>query len=169
VARALFAAAAVGLPVGASAGDDGWSLASTSNGAFTVETPCDAADLAQGARVPDSAVNMAEIVSGSRVLCRKGSMLFVAGLLDLADTPAGATAFDLFAKHVRDDPTREGTPSELKVDGRRLFVNRQESSNRLAQVGFVEISRTKLVFAVAGADGSGTLAVEQQRRDVDRF
>jgi hypothetical protein len=155
---------------GALASDgDAWARAISPNRVFSVETPCGAAEVAKAQQVPDSALKMG-FTPRSRVLCRKGKLLFVAGEVRDTRLPAGARSlFDLVSSKTRTDPTAEGVPSSTKTDGRRTFVTRQVDADSLAQTGLVEVNATTIIVVVAGIQAESGLSDADRAATVDRF
>jgi hypothetical protein len=169
MARAAVGLALISASATALASDDVWAVAASQNGVFTAETPCNSAELGAMKPVPDSVITQEALVPDSRILCRKQSLFFVAAEIEDGNLPARSTLFDMFSTHILSDKTAEGTPSQTMIGGKRALLNRQETNDRLAQTGFVEISRTKLIFLVAGAEENSGLSIQRQRELVDHF
>jgi hypothetical protein len=164
-------AGALGFASAAVAGDKAWTPTAASNGVFSIETPCDASSIAATQGVADEALLPGVKFSpGSRVVCRDGKTMFVAGEIEVPNYPAaGPAVFDSFVAQAKNDKTAEGTPSTTVINGRRAWINRQEKDGALAQTGFVEINRATIVFMIAGVDADSSMKIEDQRALVDRF
>ena len=159
-----------GISAGALAADNsGWAPVVSPDAFYSVETPCNTTEIATGNGVPENPEW--ELKPQTRVLCRTGHYFFVAGEVEVQTVPDNVkTLFDWLEAGVRNDKTAEGSPSTTTIGGRRVFINRQEDSARLAQVGFVEINKTKVVMLIGGSDGeSGSPTMQDQRAAVDRF
>ena len=154
---------------GASASDDVWTPAVAANGAFSVDTPCSTAEVVEFRKLPEPLMPGVTFVPNTRVACKHGETLLVAGVYDVAGYPAtGPAVFDSFVQQLRSDKTAEGVASVTTINDRRALLNRQEKDGVLAQTGFVEISRSKLVVMIGGVYGGG-MKIEDQRALVDRF
>lgn len=150
-------------------GEDAWVLVSAPNGAFSIETPCSESEVAALQGVPGSAVPNVEIVPQSRVICRKGPLIFLAGVVEPRDYPAsGPSLFDLIVEAVAQAPAVEGKPTTTTIGGRRAFVNREERDGVLAQTGFIELGRAKAIMLVAGFDDA-SVSVAAQGEAIDHF
>ncbi len=168
--RAVAAMAFAGVSAPALAADnDVWAPVVSPDAFYSVETPCNSTEIAAANGLPENPEW--ELKPQSRVLCRTGHYLFVAGEVEVPAVPDnGKTLFDWLEAGVRNDKTAEGAPSTTTVGGRRVFFNRQEGAAKLAQVGFVEINKTKVVMLIGGSDGeSGSPAMQDQRAAIDRF
>lgn len=149
--------------------DDAWVRTAAPNGAISVETPCLEAEIAALRSIPDKAFEGINFVPGSRIICRKGPLLFVAGVAEVKEFPAGASSlFDSFAEGVAKERTADGKPTMTTVAGRRAIVNREEKDGRLAQSGLVEMSPTTVIFLIGGAEDT-SLSVAAQGQALDRF
>ncbi|HEX4694051.1 hypothetical protein [Sphingomonas sp.] len=150
--------------------DNAWTLAAAPNGAFVVETPCAQADIISLRRVPDSAIANVTFAPDSRVICRRGKIMLLAGEVDLPAVPAaGRSFFDQFVESIKGDETAEGTPAATTINGHRAFTNRQVANGVVAQTGFVELSRSKIIMLLAGAEENSGMSVAEQGMIVDRF
>jgi hypothetical protein len=168
----LWAAALIGvLPaLVAAAGANGWASATAPSGAFTVATPCSVSEVAALRGVAAIALRSVSLRPNSRVLCRKGKLLFLAG--EVA-TPGVSTRsrplFETLVAEVRADRTLEGTQSATRLSGRRAFVNRQAGAGAISQTGFVEIDRARVLFLIGGVQAGSDLNAAEQGDTVDRF
>jgi hypothetical protein len=145
-----------------------WTSASAPNGHFTVDTPCAASEIAALRRSPAEVMAGVDLAPEARVLCSKGTPIFVAGEVNVEGVPAGSSLFDILVQQAAADPTAEGRPTQTRMHGRRAFVNRQERAGVIAQTGFVEIGRTRVVFLVSGSRDS-SVGVDVQRQAIDHF
>ena len=171
--RAIKVFVVIGLTIVGSAGiasETGrWLLAAAPNGNFSVETPCDAARVADLQRVPNSALGNLEFMPQARVICRTDKFMFMAGEVEVAAVrPTGPSFFDAFVARTLKDPTLEGKPLRSTIGGRRAFLNRQEKDGVLAQSGFVEVSRKKVVVLM-GVGSDSSVPIAEQGKAVDRF
>ena len=157
-------------PVGAATAADeaAWNRVRPINGAFSVETPCAPVEVSALRAVPDVALPIGNYAQGSRILCRKGGMVFMAGIVNTPDLPAGVSAYDWISEKVAKAGKVEGKPTATTIGGRRALINRAERNGIVGQTGFVEISPIKIITMVAGAEGAGASA-EASRKAVDRF
>jgi hypothetical protein len=172
-ARAIFGVAlafgmtAAGAWSGAMAQAGSWTVAAAPNGVFTVETPCGASEVAAMQRQPANLVNV-ELVPASRVVCAKEPMIFVAGELVVPELPPGTSVFDFIVQQASASRDVDGHPVQTNIRGRRAFVNREERNGVVAQTGFVEISRGRLIMLLAGFR-DGRLGVAAQDLAIQRF
>jgi hypothetical protein len=168
---ALFGLGFAGAAAGATMGIDGvWTPAHSPNGLFSVETPCSLSEVAALKGMPGSALPGGNSDPDTRVLCKQGDVLFFAGEIDGGSLPPGTSSlFDLISTQAANDKTAEGTPKVTTIDGRRAWINRQEEDGALAQTGFVEVGRTKIILLLAGVQGKVSLSVKQQGDAIDRF
>ena len=152
-ATALAMALAVAGPFGAAtaANADGWTRTFAPNGAFSIETPCTAGEITALRSVPNATLPISNYVPESRVICKKGGWVFMAGVVNATDLPAGVSAYDYIAQKVADISNVEGKPTATMIGGRRALINRAGGGGIVGQTGFVEISPTKIITLVAGA------------------
>lgn len=154
----------------AAQGGDVWARAASPDGAFSVETPCSAAEVAASAALPDGIAAAATLDARARVLCIKDTMLFVASIVEERALPAdGPALFDAALAQVRADKTAEGHPTITTVDGRRALMNRQTKGGEVARTGFVEVSRSRIVLLIAGVRFGSSLSAVGQDDVLDRF
>lgn len=172
ISSAIRAACAIGLlaaaPAGAATGEAAWSRVRPINGAYSVETPCTPVEVSALRIVPDARLPIDNYAQGSRILCRKGGMVFMAGIVNTTDLPAGVSAYDWISEKVAKAGTSEGKPTATTIGGRRALINRAERNGVVGQTGFIEISPIKIITIVAGSEGKGA-SVEASRKAVDRF
>src|SRR5262249_20090168 len=117
--RLIAMAGAMSLATAASAaGGETWLQTAVPNGAFSVETPCDAAAIASTQNVPDETLLPGvKFTPGSRIVCRLGKTMFVAGEVEIPDYPtAGPSVFDSFVEQAKNDKTAEGIPSTTTIN-----------------------------------------------------
>ena len=145
-----------------------WTSAAAPNGHFTVDTPCTAPEIAALRRAPAGLMAGVDLAPEARVLCSKGPWIFVAGEVNVEGVPAGSSFFDILVQQAAADPTAEGRPTQTTMHGRRAFVNRQEQAGVIAQTGFVEIGRTRIILLVSGSRDS-SVGVDVQRQTIDHF
>ncbi len=169
-ATAFAMAFAIAGPFGATtaANADGWTRTMAPNGAFSIETPCTAGEITALRSVSNAALPISNYVPESRVVCKKGGWVFMAGVVNATDLPAGVSAYDYIAQKVADAANVQGRPTETMIGGRRALVNRGGRSGIVGQTGFVEISPTKIITLVAGAKAADKGGAEMEPA-IDRF
>ncbi|WP_447725412.1 hypothetical protein [Sphingomonas koreensis] len=157
-------------PVGAATAADeaAWSRVIPPNGAFSIETPCKPVEISALRVVPDAALPINNYAPGSRILCRKGGMVFMAGVVNTTDLPAGVSAYDVITEKVAKAGNVEGKPTLTTIGGRRALINRQVRNGLVGQTGFIEISPIKIITLVAGTEGDDASAAASIEA-VDRF
>lgn len=154
----------------ATASSDVWLTASAPNGLYTVDTPCAALEVEGYRQYPDSVFGGLSFIADTRVVCRQEKVVLLIGEIDVPDLPAtGPSGFDSFVAQVTGDKTAEGKTSTFTVSGHRAFANTQESGDKVARVGFVELGRSKLLFVVAGIQEASGMTIPQQRALIDHF
>ena len=171
MACALAGLAFAGVSAAASAATgETWAIAPSANGMFSVETPCTEAEVVGFRSLPDEMVPELKFIPGSRVVCRRGQVILVAAEVGDPDYPkTGLSVFDSIVEQAKGDKTAEGTPTITTLNGRRAFVNRQEKDAMLAQTGFVEIDRGRIIMLIAGVQADSGLSVKDQGALIDRF
>ncbi|QIG80516.1 hypothetical protein [Stakelama tenebrarum] len=164
----LAACAALALGGAAHATQDAWLPATAADGAFTVDTPCSSEEIAQFSQFPDLTPGF-RLVPESRVVCKKGGFLMVAGIFAPEGYPEdGPALFDLFEDMLQKVPGAT-TIRSLVVDGRRTIVNREERDGSVAQTQVIEFGHSRAIMIIGGYGEDDGLAVADQHALVDRF
>ena len=148
-----------------------WLRAKSPDDAFSAETPCSSEELERSGRSLDRHhLQEIHVSIQSLVACQKDGFNLMAGVVQ---APVGyarqASLFDEMLAHANDDRTAEGTPSLAMIDGHRAYLRRQESNGLIGQTGFVYLSRTKIIFGVAGGQPAGSSGRKELGETVDRF
>ena len=150
----LAACAALTLAGAANAGQEGWAPATSGTGAFTIDTPCTAEEIAAFDQMP-SVTDGVSFAPNSRILCKKGELLLVAGIFEPTDYPESAPAlFDAFQEMIEHEESG-GSIRAFDFQGRRALVNREESDGQVAQTQLIELDHSRLILILGGFDDAG--------------
>ncbi len=166
--RTAIVGLAVAVSVGAAAADV-WTRASAPNGAFSAETPCSAQEVEKLRQAPENLGSVQLPVAG-RVMCVNQSAGFTAGEVTADDLPAtGPGLFDSIVEQARNDTSAGAKPVATTLNGRRAMVNREASGDTMAQTGFIETGRNKMILIIAGFSPGNGLTAAEQGQQIDHF
>ena len=161
-------AAAIALAAVPAAAQDAaeWTRTTSPSAVLSAETPCSESEIALLANAPDRLGIPVSLPAENRVLCKSGDLIFVAGVVEEAafagmDKPL----FEFLREQALASQENKGTPREITVDGRRVLANLEVREDSIAEVGFVEIDQTRIVFYTAGSpqnyEGSANAAIDR--------
>lgn len=154
----------------ARAEDASWTRASAPSRLFSVETPCTLLELERFKALPADVIAGSNLPAEMRVACSKDSVVLVAALVEVDAAETGNTTFfDALMDKAKSDTTAEGVPSRTVIDGRRAFLNRQVEGDVVAQTGFVEAGRNRIVLIITGMRPDSGLSITEQGQIIDRF
>jgi hypothetical protein len=146
-----------------------WTRTSSLDAAFSVETPCNEAEVAAAGAGPGK-VGMVQFPEQSRVVCFTSGMVMLAGVIEAPPGEVRENAlFDLITGMAASDPDKQGQSRSATVDGRRAWFNRDSAGKMLAQTGMIEIDRSRIVLMIVGGEADGELSLEDQTTAIDRF
>jgi hypothetical protein len=165
--RIVFAALAfVGL---VAAAPESWTRVSPPKGGFSVETPCTEAEVEKFKSAPEELSGFKLPVQG-RVICLKPGLILLAGEISAGDLPASSSnLFDMIVTEVAKDPKPDGKPTQTTLAGHRAMLNREVNGQRTAQVGFIELGRSRIIMIVTGFLPESTASLADQGQLIDRY
>ncbi|MEZ0243925.1 MAG: hypothetical protein ACAH11_11155 [Sphingomonas sp.] len=148
-------------------GGEVWTVAAAPNGAFSVETPCDANEVAGMAYIPEDSLPGVSLDKEKRVICFKDKMMFMGAVMAPGNPPRGTTVFDMLVESLAGTESK-GKPMQTTIGGRRAMVNRAVEDGVVAQTGFVELNPREIIFLFGGGEND-RLSVAAQGAAIDRF
>ena len=129
-----------------------WARVEAPSTILSAETPCTESEIALLANAPDRLGIPVSLPAENRVLCKSGDLIFVAGVIEeAAFAGMDKSLFDFLREQALSSQTNQGTPREISIDGRRVLANLEVREDSIAEVGFVEIDQTRIVFYTAGS------------------
>ncbi len=146
-----------------------WLRTEAPNRAFSAETPCTASEIERLRQTPGD-LGRLQVPAGQRIACLTEGVVFLAGIIEASESEVQTgSLFDQILEQAETDPTKQGVATESTIDGRRAWLNRETREEVVAQTGVVEISRTKILLVISGADESAELSSSEQAAAIDRF